>query len=258
MKKIIEYFKNKKREKNLPLIARVDLAKLQKERLEKAELGEVSILAKADYTKRIPTIRLCYVAFEKFKRYGRDDIKVGKTYGYSNPYRLPLHMSLEDGIKVISYLTEKVEKEKGLSTNSEKCVAEVSKLLSDYGFRKVEGYESGHFHQVADYERVLSTLPVCKKIDGVVDLFTVGGEKSLFMWSELGKRYFKWNKKGIKREQVKDIYDNINMNLDELENMSEIIKTGSKDGWKDCDKMVYHIKKNVFNESSKNDDVSTK
>jgi len=251
MKKIIEYFKNKRKEKNLPLIAKVDLAQLQKERLEKAELGDVSILARTDYTKRIPTIRLCYVAFEKFKRYGRDDVKVGKTYGYSNPYRLPLRMSLEDGIKVVSYLTEKVEKENGLSTNSEKCVAEVSKRLSDYGFRKVEGYESGHFHEVADYERVTSTLPVCKKIDGVVDVFTVGGEKSLFMWSELGKRYFKWNKKGIKREQVKDIYDNINMNLDELENMSEIIKTGSKNNWKDNDGVGCDIKTRIFNESSK-------
>jgi len=107
---IIEYFKNKKTEKNLPLIARVNLAELQKQREESLQDREVSILAAADYTKRIPTLRLYYVALEKFTRYGTDEIKLGQTYGVSSPFRLPHNMSMEDACKVVSYLSDKVEK----------------------------------------------------------------------------------------------------------------------------------------------------
>ena len=85
---IFDYLKGKKKEK-LPLIARVNLSELQKQREENMELGDISILAKADYTKRIPTIRLYYVALEKFSRYGSDEIKIGQTYDISSPFRLP-------------------------------------------------------------------------------------------------------------------------------------------------------------------------
>ena len=59
-------FNKKKKEKDLPLIARVNLAEEMKKRQENMQLGDVSILARADYTKRFPRIRLMYVRFEKF------------------------------------------------------------------------------------------------------------------------------------------------------------------------------------------------
>ena len=137
---IIEYFKNKKKEKNLPLIVRVNLAELQKQREESLQDREVSILAAADYTKRIPTLRLYYVALEKFTRYGTDEeIKIGQTYGVSSPFRLPHNMSMEDACKVVSYLSDKIEKENDLKPACEKSVIMVSNILGNYGFSKVEG-----------------------------------------------------------------------------------------------------------------------
>ena len=252
--KIFEYFRRKKQEKNLPFIAKVDLVKLQKERRENIQLDDVSILARADYTKRIPTIRLCYVGFEKFKRYGSDEIKIGETYSFTNPYRLPRNMTMDDSLKVVSYLTEKVERENGLSRDSEKCVIAVSKLLSQYGFEKVESRQGGYFHEVSDYrpfDRIKPTSSICREIDGVVDLITIGGDEKLFKWSDISDRNFKWFTRGIREDKISAIYDKIGLNLDELLSMAEIIKTGEQDNWKDNDNMASHIKKNIFDVSTK-------
>ena len=209
---IFDYLKGKKKEK-LPLIARVDLSDLKKQREENMELSDISILAKADYTKRIPTIRLYYVALEKFSRYGSDEIKIGQTYGISSPFRLPNEMSIEDACRVVSYLSEKVESENNLEPASEKSVAMVSKLLTTYGFEKVESKEKGYYHAVSDYkpfEKIRTNfLPACEEIKGVVDLFTVGGDFKVFKKSDLYDRYFDWFTEGITKQEVEDIYKKI-------------------------------------------------
>ena len=209
---IFDYLKGKKKEK-LPLIARVNLSELQKQREENMELGDISILAKADYTKRIPTIRLYYVALEKFSRYGSDEIKIGQTYGISSPFRLPNEMSIEDSCRVVSYLSEKVESENNLEPASEKSVSMVSKILTTYGFEKVESHEKGYYHSVSDYnpfEKLRTNfLPACEEIEGVVDLFTVGGDFKVFKKSDLYDRYFDWFTEGITKQEVEDIYKKI-------------------------------------------------
>ena len=200
--------KNKK--EDLPLVARVDLAELAKEREKNAQLGDVSILAKADYTKRIPTIRLYYVAFGTFA----DKTKVGQTYGISSPFRLPNGMSVEDACKVVSYLSDKIETENDLEPACEKSVAMVSNILSNYGFERVEGKEKGHYHAVTRYYPLIKVkegaFPACNKIDGVVDLFTVGGDFKVFKNSELYDRYFDWYTEDVSLEEVQEIYKKIN------------------------------------------------
>ena len=196
----------------MPLIARVNLSELQKQREENMELGDISILAKADYTKRIPTIRLYYVALEKFSRYGSDEIKIGQTYDISSPFRLPNEMSMEDSCRVVSYLSEKVESENNLEPASEKSVSMVSKILTTYGFEKVESHEKGYYHSVSDYnpfeELRTNFLPACEEIEGVVDLFTVGGDFKVFKKSDLYDRYFDFTE-GITKQEVEDIYKKI-------------------------------------------------
>ena len=213
--KIANYLNKKKEEKmkrDLPLIARVNLVELKKQREANARLGETSILAKADYTKRIPTIRLCYVAMEKFKRYGTEETKVGQTYGFSSPFRLPYEMTIEDACRVVSFLSEKVENENNIEPASEQSVAMVSKGLASFGFDRVESRPHGHIHTVSEYDpmrRIQSEALGCGEIDGVVDLFTIGGDFKVFKRSDLYDRYFDWFTEGVSQQEVFDIYKNI-------------------------------------------------
>lgn len=206
---IFDVFKKNKKE-DLPLAARVNLAEIAKEREKNAQLGDVSILAKADYTKRLPTIRLYYVAFGTFA----NKTKIGQTYGISSPFRVPTDMSIEDACKVVSYLSDKVETENDLEPACEKSVAMVSNILTNYGFEKVEGKEKGHYHAVTEYcptRKVESgVFPACEEIKGVVDLFSVGGDLKVFKHSDLHSRYFDWYTEKVSLEEVKEIYRKIN------------------------------------------------
>ena len=206
-----EYIQRKKREK-LPLIARVDLTELQKQREKEMEDREVSILAAADYTKRIPTIRLYYTALEKFRKYGSGDMMVGQTHGVSSPFRLPDEMSIEDACKVVSYLSNMVETDNEIEPASEKSVIAVSNILENYGFRKVEGKEKGHYHSISAYEpfrKIKSTFAAGAEIEGVVDLFTVGGDFRVFNRSDMHDRYFDWYTSSVTKQDVENIYKNI-------------------------------------------------
>ena len=208
---IIEYFKNKKK-KNLPLIARVNLAEIQKQREESLQDRDVSILAAADYTKKIPTLRLFYVALEKFTQYGTDELKIGQTYGISSPFRLPHNMSMEDACKVVSYLSDKVEKENNLESACEKSVTMVSNILENYGFRKEEIKEKGHYHSVSEcvpFCKIQTSVPATEEIEGVVDLFTVSGDFKIFKKTDLHDRYFDWYNEGISKQEIIDIYKRI-------------------------------------------------
>lgn len=190
---IIEYLKNKKKDKEMTLVARDNLAELQN--------GEET-----------PAIRLYYVALEQFKRYGTNNPCIGQTYGISSPFVLPKDMSLEDACKVVSFLSDKVERENDLKPVCAKSVAMVSNILEKYGFETINGKEKGYFHTVTEYgpfQKIESGLPVCDKMSGVVDLFSVNGDFKLFKKSKLHDRYFDWYKEGITQEQITNIYKNI-------------------------------------------------
>lgn len=212
---IIEYLKSKRKEKELPLIARLNLAELQEQRENELQNTENSILAAEDYAKKIPALRLYYVALEKFTSYGTNETKIGQTYGISSPFRLPHNMSMEDACKVVSYLSDKVENENDLEPACEKSVMMVSNILENYGFSKVEDVEKGHCHGVAvseytSFHKIQPILPMCKKMDGVVDLFTVNGDQKLFKKFEMNSRYFEWYTEGVTKDEIDDIYQNIN------------------------------------------------
>lgn len=190
---IIEYLKNKKKDKEMTLVARNNLAELQN--------GEET-----------PAIRLYYVALEQFKRYGTNNLCIGQTYGISSPFVLPKDMSLEDACKVVSFLSDKVEKENNLEPAGAKSVSMVSNILEKYGFEKIDGKEKGYYHTVTEYDpfhKIESGLPVCNKIDGVVDLFSVNGDFKLFKKSDLHDRYFDWYSEGITQQEITKIYKNI-------------------------------------------------
>lgn len=89
----------------------------------------------------------------------------------------------------------------------------VSHILEDYGFKKVETENKGHFHSVSyyDFQKIISAdLSPCKKIKGVVDLFSVDGNFDIFKKSDLYDRSFEWYTEGVTSQEVADIYRNVN------------------------------------------------
>ncbi len=151
-------------------------------------------------------IRLIYISLEKFNQYGTGEEKIGQTLGISNPFKLPKGMSLTDACRLVSYLSEKVEQENNLEPACEKSVAMVSHLLPQYGFEKIEAHTHGHFHSVAEYcvHRKITTI-FSKKLDGVTDLMSVGGDFELFKKCDLHDRYFDWFFEGVTKEEAEQI-----------------------------------------------------
>lgn len=231
----------KKKKEDLPFIARVNLAELKKQREEEFEKSletrEVSLLAAADYTVRLPKIRLMYVSMEKFLSHD-NTTKVGTTIDTSKVLFLPRCMTIEDACKVVSYISEKVEKECNLEPASPKSVAITTRLLEKIGFNSSDRYESGHFHTVSE-NKPLRKIYLSNDINGVTDLFTVGGNLKLFNKSDMNERYFEWFTAGVTKEEVTEIYKRfggefwleevIDKNTNDLISISEgwsIVKVG--------------------------------
>ena len=150
---------------------------------------------------------------EKFKRYATNDVCVGHTYGISNPFILPKNMTLEEANKVVSYLTEKIEKENNLLQCSERSVSMISGLLEDYGFQEVKNSGAGHMHAITLFEpfrRIRAANARCAEMSNVADLFTVSGDVRLFENSELNRRYFDWYTPDVTEDEVNRIYERIN------------------------------------------------
>lgn len=171
---------------------------------KKKENKEKSILTDT----KTNAIRLCYVYLVKYTSKGM----IGKICRISSPFRLPRKMSIQDACKVVSYLSDKVERKHNLEVGSEKSVTMLINILNKYGFEKVENKEEEFCYSVSQYgtkQDIITDFPVGEKIEGVVDLFTVNGDCNLFKKTNLYKRYFDWYCKGVTKQEVTDIYKNL-------------------------------------------------
>ena len=115
-------------------------------------------------------------------------------------------MDIKAACKLISYLSDKIEKENNLEECCWESVARVSHKLKEYGFKKVEGIDPISYHSTGSYfPFVKEEIPCDKPIDGCVDLFTINGNPRLFGKTDLKKRYFNWYSKGIKEREINDL-----------------------------------------------------
>lgn len=154
-------------------------------------------------------IRLIYVAVEEFNSYVGDK-SVGVTFANSSCFFLPNGMSFENAFKVISYLSEKVEKENNIEPASQQSVAKVSNLLEAYGFRKDENSKPGYNHSTREARPIKKIVIDCQnseKIDECIDLITVGGDFSMFKRTNLYDRYFNWFSDNISAEEINRLYN---------------------------------------------------
>lgn len=170
-------------------------------------------------------IRLFYVGIGKIHCSGVSNVQIEETYRVSCPFKLPIGMKMDEALKVISYLSEKLENENNIEPASEESVLCVSNNLCKYGFEKIKGKEHGHYHAVSEYIPFMqkeTIFSACNEIEGVVDLFTVDGFK-MFKNTSLNRRYFDWFIEGVTHEEVEEIYSKIGFDLTAMLKFEEMI-----------------------------------
>ena len=112
---------------------------------------------------------------------------------------LPNGMTREDGFKVLSYLTDFIEKRKEIEPCSLKSVRTLDGVLDLERF---------------GFTRINIQLPA--ESEDVINLFTVSGRLLLFKKSKLYPKYFEWYTEGVTLEEVKNIYDKYNMEFQDI------------------------------------------
>ena len=133
------------------------------------------------------TYRLYYVNYHRINEYdGCIENNVGMIDFPCRPFKLPDGMDREDAFKVLSYLTDFVEKNSDIEPMTLKSVKTLDAVLDldRFGFEHVEE---------CDEERI-------------ANLFTVTGRLLLFEKSKLYKKYFEWYREGVTLDEVTEIY----------------------------------------------------
>lgn len=143
------------------------------------------------------TYRLYYVDYHRINEYnGCDKNNIGMIDYPLKPFKFPEGMSREDGFKVLSYLTDDIEKQPDVGPYSLKAVRTLDKVLDleRFGFTRVEE---------SDEEKILN-------------LFTVTGRLLLFQKSKLYPKYFEWYTEGVSRREVERIYANLGLEFKDV------------------------------------------
>ena len=174
--------------------------------------------------KNKPKICLRYVELKPINKHLDKNKQLSKTFFQSETFNLPDNMSFDDACKVISYLSEQVEREQALSPTSLQSIDEVRKLLPKYGFKEITKRTLFRSYSVDTY----SDCPQIEEFDreddaGIIPIYTLGGDLRLFYRSKLYNSYFNWYTTNVEKEELRQIYSNINIQLSNIENESERI-----------------------------------
>lgn len=155
--------------------------------------------------------RLYYVDFHRIGESFRfpEPNNIGIRIWHSKEFMLPNGMTREDGVKVLSYLTDFIEKRDDIEPCSLKSVRTLDSVLDleQFGFTRIKPSLSND-------------------VEDVVDLFTVTGRLLLFKKSELYSKYFEWYKEEITLEEVEGIYNKCNMKFQDIQWLDESLERG--------------------------------
>lgn len=136
--------------------------------------------------------RLYFINYHRIgEEYGYHDNNVGKIDWPCKPFMLPKGMTREEGFKVLSYLTDFIEKRADVEPCSLKSIRVLDSVLNleRFGFKRVIENDENK----------------------ILNLFTVSGRLLLFKRSELYSKYFEWYIKNVSLDEVIDIYAKYNM-----------------------------------------------
>lgn len=131
------------------------------------------------------------------------------------PFKLPSGMTKEDAFKVLSYLTDYIEKDNNIAPASFKSVRILDDILNieRLGFKRVD-------------------TNLSSDSSDVINLFTISGRIRLFKKHKLYNKYFEWYKEGVTKEDVVEIYKNCNVEFYDLEKVSNVKTIGCKNNKK--------------------------
>ncbi len=143
--------------------------------------------------------RLYYMNFHRIgENYeGKKDDNIGIVNWPFDAFTLPNGMSREDAFKVLSYLTDFIEKDAKLEPCSFQSVQVLNSVLDlkRLGFYKIK-------------EKV--------KDEDIIDLFTITGRIALFKKDEHYPKYFEWYQENVTLQDVRDIYHKIGRDFYDL------------------------------------------
>lgn len=158
--------------------------------------------------------RLYFVDFHRIgESFGfLDSNNIGMVNWPCKPFMFPNGMTREEWFKVLSYLTDFIEKREEVRSCSLKSVTTLDGVL--------------------DLERFGFTRIAEKDEDKILNLFTVSGRLLLFKESELYSKYFEWYSEGITLGEIENIYNKYNMEFQDIkwldnakeENHSKVLK----------------------------------
>lgn len=141
--------------------------------------------------------RLYYVNFHRNDEYySRRDNNISIIDWPCKPFMLPKEMTREEGFKVLSYLTDFIEKRDDVEPCSLKSVMILDGVLDleRFGFTRVKENDENK----------------------ILNLFTVSGRLLLFKKSELYPKYFEWYVENVTLEEVTSIYAKYNMEFRDI------------------------------------------
>ena len=141
--------------------------------------------------------RLYYVHYHRIREYpGNKTNNIGMIDSPYKPFMLPKGMTREEGFKVLSYLTDFIEKREDTPVCSLKSVNTLNNVLDleRFGFTRVEEDDESK----------------------ILNLFTVGGRLLLFKQCDLYQKYFEWYVENVTLEEVVDIYAKYNMEFKDI------------------------------------------
>lgn len=156
----------------------------------------------------VPDTGLYKLSFVDYHRYGENygiySNNVSLLYWSGDVFTLPSNMDKNDAFKVLSYLTDFIEKEDDIEIGSLKSVRTLDAALNleRFGFRKVN----------------------CNDKTAAVELFTVAGRSLLFKKSSYYKRYFNWYTEGVTLEEVEQIYAKAGMEFRDIVWLKDKVK----------------------------------
>lgn len=141
--------------------------------------------------------RLYFVNYHRIgESYGRQDNNVGMINWSCKPFMFPEGMSREEEFKVLSYLTDFIEKREDIEPCSLKSVRTLDGVLDleRFGFKRVKEDDENK----------------------ILNLFTVSGRLLLFKRSNLYPKYFEWYVENVTLEDVTNIYSKYNMEFRDI------------------------------------------
>ena len=139
-------------------------------------------------------------------RYCKDLMGIShETHCFFEPFKFPKGMTREEGLKVLSYLTDFLEENYNVSECSLKSVnlLEDAINLERFGFERVE----------------------IENNKNIVDLFTIEGRIKRFKISEYYPKYFNWYKENVSKDEIESIYEKIGIEFKDTVINKQKVKT---------------------------------